>query len=107
MCCKVEVPERELVLFVRTQWASMSTCLDRALTLQKVCTYAAQHDDILIHTQAITRFTQLADNSDKVPTLRNKTYSSFRMSKQEWDGIKLLYEVMKVSFPILILHARS
>jgi hypothetical protein len=37
--------------------------------LQKVCTYTEQHNDILIHTQAITRFTQLADDSDEVPTL--------------------------------------
>jgi hypothetical protein len=44
MCWEVDVPELELVLFVRTQWASMFVCLDRALTLQKVCTYIAWQD---------------------------------------------------------------
>jgi hypothetical protein len=107
MCREVEVPKHKLMLFVQTRWASMSTCLDQALTLQKICTYAEQHNNILIYTQAITHFTQLADDSNEVPTLQNKTYSSFRMSKQEWDRIKLLYEVIKVSIPILtilILH---
>ena len=50
MCREVDVLELELVLFVRTRWASMFMCLDRALTLQKVRTYSALQDLVLIHT---------------------------------------------------------
>lgn len=35
-CREVEVPELELILFVRTRWASMFFFLDRVLKLQKV-----------------------------------------------------------------------
>jgi hypothetical protein len=49
-----------------------------------------------INIQAITRFTQLADESEDVPTLRKKKYSDFRLSKLEWDRLKLLHEVMQV-----------
>jgi hypothetical protein len=40
---------------------------------------------------------QLADDSDDVPALRNKKYRRFLLSKDEWEQLKLLHEVMKVS----------
>ena len=40
---------------------------------------------------------QLADDSDNVPALRNKKYRRFLLSKDEWEQLKLLHEVMKVS----------
>jgi len=58
----------------------MFVCLDQALTLQTVHTYTVcqeSQDHVLIYTQAITRFTQLADDSEDVPPLRNKKYSGF------------------------------
>jgi len=97
MCREVDVPELELVLFVRTRWASMFACLDRALTLQTVCTYTAWQDLLLIHGQAVTRFTQLADDSEDVPPLRKKTYDEFHLSRPEWRQLKLLHELLKVS----------
>ena len=93
------------MLYVRTRWALMFNCLDRALTLQTVCTYRARQDSVLIHTQALTCFAQLADDSEEVPPLRNKKYSWWRLSKLEWDGVKLLHEVLKVSHHIHIPHA--
>ena len=93
MCCEVGAPVLELVLFVRTQWASMFACLDRALTLQTVRTCTVWLYSILIHVQAMTRFAQLADDSEDVPKLHNRKYSWFRMSKFEWDQVKLLYKL--------------
>ena len=86
----------------------MFMCLDQALTLQMVHTYTVcqeLQDHVLIHIQAITCFTQLADDSEDVPPLCNKKYSGFQLSKVEWDGVKLLHEVLKVSHHIRIPHA--
>ena len=105
MCRKVKAPELELILYVRTRWSSMFDCLDRALTLQMVHTYRAWQGSVLIHTQAVTCFAQLADDSEEVPPLHNKKYSWWRLSKVEWDGLKLVHEVLKVSHRIRILHA--
>jgi len=49
-------------------------------------------------------FAQLVDNSEDVPTLCNRKYSWFWMSKFEWDQVKLLYKLMKVSHYFLIPH---
>jgi len=97
MCREANVPQLELVLFVRTRWASMSACLDRALTLELVRTYTAQQDLVLIHAQALTRFAVLADNSEDVPPLRKKKYRWFELSRREWEQLKVLHELMKVS----------
>jgi len=105
MCRKVKAPELELILYVRTRWSSMYNCLDRAIALQTVRTYRPWKDSILIHSQAVTRFAQLADDSEEVPPLRNKKYSWWRLSKVEWDGLKLMHEVLKVSHHIRIPHA--
>jgi hypothetical protein len=97
MCWEVNVPELKLMLFVRTQWALMFACLDRALTLQTVCTYTAWQDLLLIHRQAVTRFTQLMDDSEDVPPLQKKMYDEFHLSRPEWRQLKLLHELLKVS----------
>ena len=39
MCRESNIPEHDLVLFVRTRWASMFACLERALMLRSVCSY--------------------------------------------------------------------
>jgi hypothetical protein len=48
--------------------------------------------------QAVTRFVQLADDSDDVPDLRGKKYSDYRLSKSEWDKLVLMREVLQVKF---------
>jgi len=50
MCREVNVPALELMLFVRTRWASMFVCLDRALTLEPVRTHTAWKDLTDSHT---------------------------------------------------------
>jgi hypothetical protein len=99
MCREVDDPELELVLFVQTRWGLMSACLDRALRLQLVRTYTpwAMQDGVLIHTQAVTCFTLLVDSSEDVPPLWKKKYRSFLLSKLEWEQLKLLQKLMKVS----------
>lgn len=54
MCCDAKIPPLELVLFVRTRWASMFTCLNRAIKLQEVCTYTVWRDNILIESDSHT-----------------------------------------------------
>ena len=39
MCCESNIPEHDLVLFVRTRWASMFACLEQVLMLRSVCSY--------------------------------------------------------------------
>ena len=99
MCREVNIPEHNLMLFVQTRWASMFACLERALKLRPVCSYIVCQYIVLIHAQAIARFTQLADDSDEVPALHKKKYIQFRLSKDEWELLKLLHEVIKVSPP--------
>ena len=69
--------------------------------------YIAWKDGVLIHTQAVMHFTQLADNNEDVPPLRNKKYSWFQLSKLEWDGLKLLHKVLKVSHHVHIFRANA
>jgi hypothetical protein len=96
---EVNIPEHDLMLFVRTCWASMFACLEWALKLRPVCSYIVCQYIVLIHAQAIARFMQLADDSDEVPALHKKKYIQFRLSKDEWELLKLLHEVIKVSPP--------
>jgi hypothetical protein len=49
----------------------------------------------LIHLQAVI-FVQQADDEDSVPTLKKKQYSDFKLSRSEWEKIKLIHEVLAV-----------
>jgi hypothetical protein len=53
MCREVNIPEHNLMLFVRTRWASMFACLEQALKLRPVCFYIVCQYIVLIHAQAI------------------------------------------------------
>lgn len=46
--------------------------------------------------QAVNRFTLLADESHEVPTLRNKSYSDFKLDRADWKKIRLVHNVLKV-----------
>ncbi|KAF5380029.1 hypothetical protein D9615_006171 [Tricholomella constricta] len=78
-CVQNNVPTLQLLLWIRTRWASMYSFLDRMLTVRK----------------AINHFVQLADDSDEVPTLRRKSYTDFRLGKQDWRKLELMHEVLK------------
>ncbi|KAG2029790.1 hypothetical protein BDR03DRAFT_1017943 [Suillus americanus] len=78
--CKEEnVPELELLQWIRTRWVSLYKCLDRMLMLR----------------QAINHFTNLADESHEVPTLRNKTYDNFKLNRSNWRHLGLIHRVLK------------
>src|SRR5260221_12175689 len=99
-------------------WSLSSSCLSGLGGLQ--CLYVwvvqsisnrysihiASEDKLNLPTypQAVTRFTQLADDSEDVPALRNKKYRDFRPSKDEWEQLKLLHEVMQVRHCIHMLY---
>jgi hypothetical protein len=40
---------------------------------------------------------QLADDSEEVPKLKNKSYSDFKLSRDDWDRLMLMHEVLRVS----------
>jgi hypothetical protein len=56
--------------------------------------------NLLIITQAVMRFTLVADASDDVPNLHNKTYGQFQLSRLEWEQLKLMREVLQVCYYI-------
>lgn len=78
-CQQVEVPVLQLLLWIRTRWASLFTFLDRLLILKK----------------GVNHFVQLADDSDEVPNLKGKAYSDFRLRKQDWARMELMHEVLQ------------
>jgi hypothetical protein len=51
--------------------------------------------------QGINRFVQLADDSEEVPNLKKKSYSDFKLTRNDWDKITLMHKVLRVSFSIL------
>ncbi|KAG2338442.1 hypothetical protein BDR05DRAFT_1004255 [Suillus weaverae] len=50
---------------------------------------------MLILRQAVNRFTNLADESHEVPTLRNKTYDNFKLNRSDWRHLGLIHRVLK------------
>ncbi|KAJ7815702.1 hypothetical protein B0H14DRAFT_3745409 [Mycena olivaceomarginata] len=78
-CCMVSLKELELLLRVRTRWASLYKCLDRALEQRK----------------AIDQFVNSADDSEKLPSLRKKAYREYKLSRAEWDKIKMIHEALR------------
>ena len=47
--------------------------------------------------QGINRFIQLADDSEEVPNLQKKLYSDFKLTRDDWDRLALMHEVLRVS----------
>ncbi|KIK05961.1 hypothetical protein K443DRAFT_90372, partial [Laccaria amethystina LaAM-08-1] len=43
---------------------------------------------------AINQFVLLTDDSESVPDLQGKSYSDFRLSKQDWQNIELVHEIL-------------
>ena len=40
---------------------------------------------------------QLTDDSKEVPKLKNKSYLDFKLSRDDWDWLMLMYKVLHVS----------
>ena len=80
------------------QNASLYYFLDRILVLQKVQRILFVAFIVLIEflLQGISRFVQLTDDSEEVPKLKNKMYSDFELSRDDWDRLSLMHEVLHV-----------
>ena len=48
--------------------------------------------------QGVEQFVLLADASDRVPTLRNKSYSDFQLMKRDWDKLEVIRAVLRVQW---------
>ncbi|KAF8156025.1 hypothetical protein B0H34DRAFT_517919 [Crassisporium funariophilum] len=78
-CKQVDVPVLQLILWIRTRWASLYAFLDRLLILRK----------------GVVHFSQLADDSDEVPNLKGKSYSDFRLQKSDWARMQLMHDILQ------------
>ncbi|KAG1908156.1 uncharacterized protein F5891DRAFT_973648 [Suillus fuscotomentosus] len=78
-CEEEGIPIRELLAWVRTCWASLFKSLERFLSLRL----------------AVNHFTLLADDSHKVPMLRNKLYGDFKLDQADWKKLRLVHNVLK------------
>ena len=45
---------------------------------------------------------QLADDSEEVPKLKNKSYSDFKLSRDDWDRLVLMHEVLHINNIIIV-----
>ncbi|KAK7034322.1 HAT family dimerization domain-containing protein [Favolaschia claudopus] len=79
MCAESGTPVLQLLGWIRTRWASMFTFLDRLILLRP----------------AVSRFVLLADDSPEVPNLVKKSYVTFRLSRQDWDQLAKIHEVLQ------------
>ncbi|KIL69004.1 hypothetical protein M378DRAFT_8428 [Amanita muscaria Koide BX008] len=70
----------ELRLWVRTQWGSLSNCLESVLVVQK----------------AINYFCLTADANEDLAPLKNKSWSDYHLTTAEWKLIKLVHHCLKV-----------
>ena len=43
------------------------------------------------------RFVKEADDSDKVPTLKQKQYADYKLSSTEWEHLVRIHRVLQVS----------
>ncbi|KAI0808987.1 hypothetical protein BC629DRAFT_1437238 [Irpex lacteus] len=78
-CLEEGLKPLQLLKWVRTRWGSMYDLLERAITLRK----------------GINKFCRNADDSPQVPQLKNKEYSDYRITNQEWDLLSVLKEVLE------------
>ena len=80
LCKDENLPELQLLKWVRTRWASLYDLINRVLDVRPAC----------------HKFTLLADDDDHVPDLKfPKTYSMFRLSEGEWRLLELIRDGLK------------
>ena len=99
-CSQVGIKPLELLLWIRTRWASLYKFLDRLLTLRKALIAIfcwVRSGTLTAILQGIDQFILLADASDKVPKLsRDRSYADFQLSKKDWDRLEVIHEVLRV-----------
>ena len=80
LCKDENLPELQLLKWVRTHWASLHDLITRLLDVRTAC----------------NKFTLLADDDDRVPKLKSpKTYAMFKLSEGEWQLLKLVCDGLK------------
>ena len=81
LCHTNECSPRDLKLWVRTRWGSLSDCFEVVLSMRA----------------AIDDFCTLADGKSNLPPLQKpKSWQNFKLEKAEWCIIKLAYKCLKV-----------
>jgi len=80
------------------QNVSLYYFLDCILVLRKVwrILFVAFIAFIEFLLQGISHFVQLANDSEEVPKLKNKMSSNFKLSRDDWDWLSLMHEVLCV-----------
>ena len=79
--------------------------MDCLITLRPVC--VSWHTFNIPRTvlwQAVTRFVQLTDDSEDEPNLNKKSYSDFQISRNDWEWLDVIREVLCVCAYIFISH---
>ena len=96
-CTQVGVKPLELLLWIRTRWASLYKFLDRLLSLRKVSWSSNRYSHLITILQGIDQFILLADASEKVPNLsKDRSYADYQLSKKDWDRLEVIHEVLRV-----------
>lgn len=104
----------ELLPYCKTRWGSWEGVIAR-LIIFKAVSKSITYFDLGSHThifQAVQTFTNTADDSDKVPNVDKgqPKYSSYRLSDDEWDLLRLIQIVLKIrnhSHDIILPAANS
>ena len=97
-CVQVGIKPLELVLWIRTRWASLYKFIDRLLNLRKVSRGSQLSLTFSDNRQGVDQFVLLADASEKVPPLpKDRSYADFQLTKKDWDRLSVIHEVLRVS----------
>ncbi|KAG7087706.1 hypothetical protein E1B28_013653 [Marasmius oreades] len=79
LCCEEKLPRLELIKWIRTRWGSMADLIERALDCRLT----------------VNKMMALADDSPRVPNLKQKKYNDFKIHAKEWKLLDLVLEVLK------------
>ena len=103
-CVQVGIKPLELLLWIRTQWASLYYFLERLLLLRKVL-WPSNHSALLTAiSQGVDQFILLADASEKVPNLsKDRSYADYQLSKKDWDRLEVIHEVLRVRLLMIFM----
>ncbi|KAH9007510.1 hypothetical protein EDB83DRAFT_2323720 [Lactarius deliciosus] len=79
VCAEEGVKPLELKKWARTHWGSMYDLLEQLLSSKL----------------AVNKFILVADDLDRVPKLKNKSYFNYRITPDEWKLLELMREVLQ------------
>ena len=99
-CCIVhKLDPIELLLWIRTRWGSLTHCLEKTLSIQKVCSVTNTWTMVTnLYQKAIDYFCIAADANEDLPPLKKKKWEDYRITASEWKLIKLIHNCLKVNY---------